>query len=132
MLLEVLYNIPMHTIRPLQFLKATFVSFIAVFGLTVTYSVMHTSSSSMEGMEGHSTNSIQCLGICSTGLAAEKQDGILQSEQDNEKDKTAPSFGVTVVLSLILLSFVVKFLFLLSSWRPPDLIKLHGSYLFYA
>lgn len=128
----VLYNRVMLIFKPAQFAKAIFVSFVAVFGLTVTHSAMLTSSSSMEGMGGHSSSPIQCLGVCSTGLPSEKQDGILRSERDDEKDGIAPHFEVEVVLALIVLAFVVKRLFSLSSWRPPDLVKLQGSYLFYA
>ncbi len=118
-------------LHKLQFLKTLLMSSFAIFAMSFAHGTT-TNTSNMSGMAGHSTNSIHCSGICNTGLPHEKPDGVLQNERDSKTPQPPFYVSLEVVLALIAMSFVVKILLLLSSWRPPDLTRLYGNYLFYA
>lgn len=113
-----------------HFLKLALLSAFTVFGLGLSHAAA--APNAMSQMAGHGKNAMQCLGICTTGLPSDQQNGILQVEPDDEVSEPAPYTYALVVLAFIVLTFVVKLLPLLSSWRPSDFVRLYGQYLFYA
>ncbi len=112
------------------------VSLVAASGAAMTMANMPMHMSMPGPMSGHGTSSVQCQGICNLGVIKEKQDGLPFVERNVEEPKPAAYWLTYQVLSLVLflvaLRFVVKILALQSSWRPPDLVKLHGQLLLYA
>jgi hypothetical protein len=114
-----------------QFLKVALLSAFAVAGLSFNH-VGVGEASSMADTVGSSSNAAQCQAVCVTGLPSKKQNGLLQVERDDEAPDPAAYVAAPVVLALIALTFVVKVLSSLSSWRPPDIIGLSGQRLFYA
>ncbi len=116
----------MLSLRGLQFLKVALLSAFAVFGLSLNH-VALTNTSSMTDMGGHGSSVVQCQGVCNSGLPGNKQEGLLQVERNDESPEPAAYIAASL-LTLVVLTFVVKVLSLLSSWRPPDLVALCGHY----
>lgn len=97
----------------------------------VVFGTMHANptNNSMVGMQTkthHNMSVIQCQVHCTTAIMS-KTTGIHTDRQDKEPTAYIP-FTLTIVLSLLALSFVVKYLHLLASWRPPDKVLLCGRY----
>jgi hypothetical protein len=120
-------------IKGLRVFKVLMLTAFAVFGLSFNLShVASASAASMTDMPGHSSSPTQCQTICTSALPTEKQDRLQQVKRNNESPEPAVYLTASLTLSLIALTFIVKIVTLLSSWRPPDLIKLNGQYLLYA
>lgn len=119
----------MNTGRRFQYLR------LALFGLFTlfTFNASHLTipPSSMAGMDMGQHNSmspVECKVLCTTAIIAKGPVALLERQQnDNESTELAICI-VTALLSALAVSFVVKILISLSSWRPPDRVLLYGHY----
>lgn len=117
----------MRRLKLLHILQALAFAWFAVF--TLGFSHVSASQSTMAGMEHTpgSQASIQCQILCSTAVILSEENQLLAENKDNNK----PPFYLEVAassLAVLGLSFVVKRLYLLASWRPPDKVLLCGHY----
>ena len=89
--------------------------------------MLQNSMAGMEGMDHDGMSGVQCQILCTTAIKTDDTVGI--SENIDDKDPVPnPRFEVTILLSLVAVGFVVKYLYLSSSWRPPDKVLLYGRY----
>jgi hypothetical protein len=98
---------------------------------TLGFSHLTFSQSSMTGMEAmanHPRSSVQCQILCTTAIKTGEQ-GILTNLENEAKDPLpVVTLLVIVSLSFLAVTFIVKRLHLMSSWRPPDRILLCGHF----
>jgi hypothetical protein len=77
---------------------------------------------------GHTKNAAQCQSVCMSAVSGSKQKTPSHLDENDKQPGLTPSFIIATLLSLIGLTFVVKVVHLLSSWRPPDMLALQGAY----
>ncbi len=115
--------------KPLRMMQALLLAGFAMFGLGFSHlTFAQPAMRGMEGMSEHSSSSVQCQTICTTVVKTDAQAIVSNLENDAKDPLPFAAFLGLIVLSLIALTFVVKRLHLLSSWRPPDGILLWGHY----
>ena len=106
------------------------IAFIAGLFLVFSTSFSHIATSNSMGMMSMDAhfNVAQCQSICN--VAVENSNGNKLVKIDVENKLPQPAYGIafTTATIVILLFFVINRLYLLSSWRPPDLVILHGLY----
>ena len=123
------YNRVMHSIKLNRALRAFLLSSFVIFAFGFSHLTFgQPSTMGMEGMSEHSSSSVQCQIVCTAAIKTDAQ-GVLTNLENDAKDplSTATLLG-EITLSLLAITFVVKRLHLLSSWRPPDRIILCGHY----
>lgn len=116
-------------IKLLRILQALALGGVTVFSLWFSHiTFTQTSMSGMESLSDHTASSVECQILCSTAAKANEHGGL--SELKNEAKDPLPIVRLlgSVSLALLTVTFVVKFLHFLSSWRPPDRILLYGRY----
>ena len=113
----------------LRLLQALLLSGFAVFALGFSHlTVSQSSTIGMDGMPNHTGSALHCQILCTTAIKTENQ-GILANLENNANDPLPViAFVSTVCLSLLAVTFIVKLLYTLSSWRPPDRILLCGHF----
>ena len=119
----------MYSLKPLRMIQALILSSFAIFALGFSHlSFGQSPMMDMEGMSEHSDSPVQCQILCTTAIKTDAQ-GVLTSLENDAKDPLLiAALLCEVALSLLVVTFVVKRLHLLSSWRPPDRILLCGHY----
>lgn len=117
-----------------SFSKLLLVTFFGLFGFTHAVSAASAASSSNMNMMGHGTeSSVQCQSSCIMGLPGDKSDELLQIRKDDEEPKPQPYYAGILAMGVLAALFILKrSASFSSSWRPPDLITLNSSFLFYA
>lgn len=101
-------------------------SLLAVVGASISHLAP---SSSMDAMDmGHAKNVVQCQSVCMSAVGANKQKAPSQLDENDKLPLINSSFIIASLLSLVALTFIVKVLHMLSSWRPPDILALQGAY----
>ncbi len=105
-------------------------SMVIVFVTIVGFSTSHLSfdvSSEMMSMDTH-MNPAACQNICTYVTTANDNRGILESK--NVEKEPQNFYLVVVGASLVLIGALLtsRKLYLLSSWRPPDILLLTSRY----
>lgn len=119
----------MYSLKPFRLLQALLLSGFAIFALGFSHlTFAQAPMMGMEGMSEHSDSAVQCQSLCTTAIETDAQ-GVLSNVEKDTKDPLPTGVLLfEIALSLIAVTFVVKHLHLLSSWRPPDRILLCGHY----
>jgi hypothetical protein len=101
-------------------------SLVAITGASISHLAP---SSSMNSMDmGHIKNAVQCQSVCMSAVSGSKQKAPSDLDENDKQPVITPSFIIAPLLSLITLTFVVKVVQMLGSWRPPDMLVLQGAY----
>ena len=119
----------MGTLKLSRMVQALLLGGFATFALGFNHlAITQPSMAGMESMSEHSGSAVQCQILCSIAIKTDEQD-ILTNLENEAKDSlpTVTILGI-ISLSLLAVTFVVKRLHLLSSWRPPDRILLCGHF----
>lgn len=118
----------MRSVRPIRLSQAGLISLFSLFALGFNHSAMlQNSMAGMEGMDHSGLSGVQCQILCTTAIKTDDTIGVAENIDDKDP-LPSTSFEVTILLSLIAVGFVVKYLHLSSSWRPPDKVLLYGRY----
>lgn len=114
--------------------KLLLVTLFGLFGFTHAVSTVSASASSSMNMMGHgSQSSVQCQSSCIMGLPGSKSDELLQIRKDDEEPKPQPYYTGILAMGVLAALFIIKrSASFATSWRPPDLVTLNSSFLFYA
>lgn len=119
----------MFRLNCLRLLQALLLCGLAVFALGFSHlTLSQTLTAGMERTPNHSGSALHCQILCTTAIKTEDQ-GIL-ANLENRANYPLPvvAFLSTFSLSLLAVTFIVKLLYALSSWRPPDRILLCGHF----
>ncbi|MHB1865062.1 MAG: hypothetical protein ACYCPS_02770 [Candidatus Saccharimonadales bacterium] len=116
------------------FSKLLLVTLFGLFGFSHAVSTASASASSNMNMMGHGTqSSVQCQSSCTMGLPGSKSDEFLQIRKDDQEPKPEPYYAGILAMGVLAALFILKrSASFASSWRPPDLVTLNSSFLFYA
>lgn len=118
----------MRDVKKRNLLQAVLVSLFSLFALGFNHiNIAKTSMSGMEGMAHESMSGIQCQVLCTTAINSEENNILFDNVEDKDP-LPAPTFSTTIILSLLAVGFAVRYLYLSSSWRPPDKVLLYGHY----
>lgn len=73
-------------------------------------------------------NAAQCQNVCNLAVENAHENKLIKLGIENKEPQ--PEYGsvFTTVTLVVLLFFVINRLYLLSSWKPPDLVTLHGLF----
>lgn len=104
----------------------------AIFGMSFSHVTTLDTSMMNDGMADHKANMAQCQSVCMTAIPTEKQSTPTKLKNNDRKPEVLSQYVANISLALLALPFIVKVLFRLSSWRPPDIVTLNGQRLFYA
>jgi hypothetical protein len=113
----------------MRILQTVLVGVLVVFELGFSHASM--AQQPMPGMQGMPDHgdiaSLQCQIFCATAITSR---GTILSTIGNQDKDPLPYFTLFTAASVayIALTFIVKRLHLLSSWRPPDRTLLCGHY----
>ncbi len=119
----------MNMLKLPRLFQAILVSGFAVFALGFSHlTFSQPSMAGMEGMSEHTGTAVQCQILCSTAIKTNEQDILANLENEVKDPLLITAFLSAISLSLLAVTFVVKRLHLLSSWRPPDRILLCGHF----
>jgi hypothetical protein len=111
-----------------KLLKASLFSVFAVFGVSFSHALTVNAASMSSGAMNQSMDSAQCQSVCMATLPINDKDKLIAIRNDDLEPKPFPYYGAAISLLALALAFIVKRLLQLTSWRPPDLVLLHGHY----
>ncbi len=115
----------MHAFKKQSIAQFTILSLFAVLGISFSHLSLNLSDVTMS-MDTH-FNAAVCQNVCTYATVANNDQRLLRTEHI---DKEPGPFYLTVIVIDILLISVLYYrkLYLLSSWRPPDIVLLSGKY----
>ena len=115
--------------------KFALITLVSIFGVSVSHlAVTSAAAPSSINMMSHGTqSSMQCQSSCNPTLPIKREDELLQAKEDDKDPIPRPYFALMISGSILAALFIVKrSASFISSWRPPDLLKLYGHYMLYA
>jgi hypothetical protein len=111
-----------------HFVQVALFGALAVFGFSFSHTSTLRTMAGMSGMEQQATKSAVCQSICMSAVPVSTHAVPLPDEVTDKDPVVLMRLVATASLSLLVLTFIVKQLYRLSSWRPPDIVSLYGHY----
>lgn len=118
----------MRTANARKLIGALFFSVLSLLALgTLHAGSIDRFTPGMGSMGHHDMSAIECHIHCVAAITPKDANPLSSDRQDKDPTPYIPH-ATQIVLSLLAVSFVVKYLYLLASWRPPDMVLLCGRY----